>query len=104
MRKKQFREDEARDRAVEEKIVPLDRGPDGGGDDGAAKLNLMFGWGEGIGLEIGHGHGRALRRRSPKPIETCDLGSKFPVAAKESQKDRGRAWLCRRPDSAAGNL
>jgi hypothetical protein len=43
MRKKQLCEDEASDRAVEEKVVPLDRGPDRGGDDGAAKLNLMFG-------------------------------------------------------------
>jgi hypothetical protein len=42
MRKKQLGEDEARDGAVEEKIVPLDRGPDRRGDDGAAKLNLMF--------------------------------------------------------------
>jgi hypothetical protein len=43
MREKQLGEDEAGDRTVEEKVVPLDRGPDGGGDDGAAKLNLMFG-------------------------------------------------------------
>ena len=42
MRKKQLRKDEAGNGAVEEKIVPLDRGADGGRDDGAAKLHLMF--------------------------------------------------------------
>src|SRR6266851_2370477 len=95
MRKKQFREDEARDRAVEEKIVPLARGPDGGGDHGAAKLNLMFGWGEGISLDIVHGHVQSISGGTAQSPcgwigkETCDLASGFPVAAKESRKRRG---------------
>ena len=42
MRKKQLGEDEARDGAVEKKVVPLDRGADGGRDDSATKLDLMF--------------------------------------------------------------
>jgi hypothetical protein len=44
------------DGAVEEKAVPLDRGPDGGRDNGAAKLDLMFGRGEGKGVGSGQGH------------------------------------------------
>ena len=46
MREEQLGEHQAGDRAVEEEIVPLDRGADGGGDHGAAKLNLMLGWGK----------------------------------------------------------
>ena len=53
MREEQLGEHEAGDGAVEEKVVPLDRGPDGGGDDGAAKLDLMFGRGEGGALGSG---------------------------------------------------
>ena len=55
VREKQLCENEAGDGAVEEKIVPFDRGPDGGGDHGAAKLNLMLGWGEGGDIECCHG-------------------------------------------------
>jgi hypothetical protein len=43
MRKEQLCENEAGYRAVKEKIVPLDRSSDSRGDDGPAKLNLMFG-------------------------------------------------------------
>jgi hypothetical protein len=39
--------------AVEEKIVPLDRGADRGCDHGAAKLKLMLLCGEGNGVDIG---------------------------------------------------
>src|SRR5262249_46302885 len=38
----QFRKDEASDGAVEKEIVPLDRGADGGRNDRAAQLRLVF--------------------------------------------------------------
>ena len=65
VREEQLGEDEAGDGAVEEEVVPFDRGPDGGGDDGAAKLNLMLGWGEGSGLDIEGCHELVLRN-SPR--------------------------------------
>src|ERR1700761_8225925 len=72
MRKEQFCENEAGDRAVEEKIVPFDRGPDGGRDHRTAKLNLMLGWGEfswgegsDVDAECCHGH---FLRNTPKAI------------------------------------
>ena len=46
VREKKFAENETGHRAVKEKIVPLDGGADRCGDDGAAKLGLMFAGGE----------------------------------------------------------
>src|SRR5437667_3234932 len=67
--KKQFGEHQSGDGAVEEKVVPLDRGADGGGDHGAAKLYLMFGRGEGDRDGIESGHERCLSgRRPPSPV------------------------------------
>jgi hypothetical protein len=60
VRKKQLGEDQACDGAIEEEIVPLDRGADGGRDDGAAKLNLMFAGAERHGVCIERCHARLL--------------------------------------------
>jgi hypothetical protein len=69
MRKKQFGENEPGDGAVEEKIIPLDRGPDGGSNDGAAKLDLMFARAEGGGLGIEGCHARLFSGGVPqKPL------------------------------------
>jgi hypothetical protein len=65
MRKEQFCKYEAGDGAVEEKVVPLDRGADGGGDHCAAKLFLMLGRGEGDRVGIECGHERQLSERRP---------------------------------------
>ena len=62
VREEQLGEDEAGDGAVEEEIVPLDRGADGGGDDGAAKLHLMFSRRKLKGGGIGRDHGHFSRR------------------------------------------
>src|SRR5262249_26583009 len=58
VREEQFGKDQARDGRIEEEIVPLDRGTDGGGDHGAPKLNLVVGSCEGDGIG-GYGHGRS---------------------------------------------
>src|SRR4051812_14566610 len=63
---KQLCEDEARDNAVKEKIVPFDRSPNGGSNDGSAKLNLMFGWRERRDVVIECCHERFLRNN---PLE-----------------------------------
>jgi hypothetical protein len=92
MRKEQFGENEPGDGAVEEEVVPLDRGPDGGSDDGAAKLDLMFGGAEGGGLGIGC-HARLFSGGVPqKPCdlpgkETCDLTSGLRTPGQEPQKN-----------------
>jgi hypothetical protein len=49
LREEEFGEDEAGDGAVEEEIVPLDRGADRAGDDGAGELGPVLGLGERAG-------------------------------------------------------
>jgi hypothetical protein len=61
VREIQFCEDQARDGAVKEEIVPFDRGAHRGRDDGAAKLNLMFAWREGCGVDTERCHACFLR-------------------------------------------
>ena len=63
MREKQLGEDEAGDGAVEEEIVPLDRGADRGRDHGAAELDLMFGCGERSDVDPKGCHGCFLPNR-----------------------------------------
>lgn len=53
MRKEQFCENQAGDGAVEEEVIPLDRGPDRGGDHRTTHLQLMLGWCELVGVEAG---------------------------------------------------
>ena len=95
MRKKQLGEDQAGDGAVEEKIIPRDRGADGRGDHGAAQLNLMFRRGEGSGVDIGYCHERPSSAAAfPNQIErfgwqTCCVPSGFRVGPLESQKSEG---------------
>jgi len=48
---------EAGDGAVEKEIVPLDRGADGGRNDGAAQLPLVFDRGKLEGSDVGCSHG-----------------------------------------------
>ncbi len=50
-------EDEARGRAVEKEVVPLDRGADRRGDHGFAQLRAMFGIGQRPIRRGGHRHG-----------------------------------------------
>src|SRR5258705_7603440 len=57
VREEQFGEDEAGDGAVEKEIVPLDGGTDGGRDNGAAELHLMFSRRKLKGGHIGRNHG-----------------------------------------------
>jgi hypothetical protein len=54
VREEQLCENEAGDGAVEKEIVPLDRGADGGRNDCAAQLRLVFGGGK---LDDGGGLG-----------------------------------------------
>jgi len=60
VREEQLGEDEAGDGAVEKEIVPLDGGADGGRDNGAAELHLMFGRRKLKGGDIGRDHGQFL--------------------------------------------
>ena len=87
VREEQLGEDEAGDGAVEEEVVPFDRGPDRGGDDGAAKLNLMLGWGEGSGLDIEGCHELVLRNSPRRELgqEPAFFGE-TRVAAKRFQR------------------
>jgi hypothetical protein len=61
MRKEQFGEDQASDGRIEEEIVPFDRGADGRGDHGAAKLDIVLRGRQRRGIEgiCGYAHGRA---------------------------------------------
>src|SRR5262249_24182093 len=58
--KEQLGEDEAGDRAVEEEIVPLDGGANGGGNDGAAKLRLVVRRGKLRSSDVDGGHEQIL--------------------------------------------
>ena len=60
IREEQLRENEAGDGAVEKEIVPLDRGADGGRNDCAAQLRLVFGRGKLNDSDVERGHGALL--------------------------------------------
>src|SRR6516164_5712581 len=70
VREEELAEDEACHRAVQEKIVPLDRGSYRCGDDGATELATMLAWRERI---VGVSHGYHCRS-SPGRVVT----SAFP--------------------------
>src|SRR5262252_9395847 len=55
VRKKQLAEHQASHRAVQEKIVPLDRGSYGCGDNGATEFSTMLVWCKRI-VRVGHGY------------------------------------------------
>jgi hypothetical protein len=61
VREEQLGEDKAGDGAVEKEIVPLDGGANGGRDNGAAELHLMFGRRKLKGGDIGRNHGHFSR-------------------------------------------
>ena len=56
VREIQFGEDERRDEDVEQKIIRLDNGADRAGDDGAAQLGAVLGFGKTAGGLIGCRH------------------------------------------------
>src|SRR5215470_413754 len=66
VREEQLGKDQAGDGAVEKEIVPFDRRADGGGDDGAAQLHLMFGRGKLKGGDIGRDHEHSSRCRAER--------------------------------------
>src|SRR5256714_15307640 len=83
MREKQLGEHQAGDGAIQEEIVPLDRGPDSGRDNGAAKLDLMLGWGEASEVAVEGCHAQFLLR---KPFTGREQG---PFAQERAGLSRG---------------
>src|SRR4051812_12591676 len=65
VREEELCENQTRDGAVKKEVIPLDRGPDCGGDHGAAKLALMLAGGKSGGVEIKGCHGSASSDRPP---------------------------------------
>ena len=78
MREKQLGENQAGDGAIQEKIVPLDRGPDCGRDNGAAKLGLMLGRGEASEVGVEGCHAQFLQGPLAQERAGLSQGSRCP--------------------------
>src|SRR6185437_4773681 len=89
MREEQLRKDETGDGRIEEKIVPLDGGANGGSNHGTSKLHPMLVGAEAGRLGIGCRHG-ALSWLAPIPIHRA--------------VDRHRIIFPKTPDQAAGSI
>src|SRR3954452_9739254 len=89
MREKQLGENQAGDGAIQEEIVPLDRGPDSGRDNGAAKLDLMLGWGEASEVAVDGCHAQFLLRKPfiRRGTGTFCAGTRRVVAGSRSARD-----------------
>src|SRR5579883_3548403 len=92
VRKEELAEDEPGHRAVEEKIIPLDGGADGGGDDGATKLaRVLVGAKSGRYVrERGHWHPPCdeVRRMPDGPEEGSHLSRVLPRRRAPTRKGR----------------